>query len=70
MFSMVNALPDVSHVFFYHISLLRITPTTSSNFKVLEPETKLLCEYNNLFPTTFMEMKGIAGELGEMKILL
>jgi hypothetical protein len=31
---------------------------------------KLLREYNDMFPTTFMEMKGIAGELGEMNILL
>jgi hypothetical protein len=31
---------------------------------------KLLHEYNDLFPTTFTKMKGIAGELGEMKIPL
>jgi hypothetical protein len=31
---------------------------------------KLLCEYNDLFPTTFIEMKGIAGEMREMKIPL
>jgi len=30
----------------------------------------LLHKYNDLFPTTFIEMKGIAGELGEMKIPL
>jgi hypothetical protein len=30
----------------------------------------LLHEYNDLFPTTFTEMKGIAKELGEMKIPL
>jgi hypothetical protein len=29
-----------------------------------------LCEYSDLFPTTFTEMKGIARELGEMKIPL
>jgi hypothetical protein len=29
----------------------------------------LLREYQDLFPTTFSEMKGISGELGEMKIL-
>jgi hypothetical protein len=29
-----------------------------------------LHEYNDLFPTTFTEMKGISGELGEMKIPL
>jgi hypothetical protein len=31
---------------------------------------ELLREYNDLFPTTFREMKGIAGELGELKIPL
>jgi hypothetical protein len=30
--------------------------------------TKLLHEYNELFPKLFTEMKGIAGELGEMNI--
>ena len=34
----------------------------------VERITELLCEYNDLFPTTFTEMKGIEGELGEMKI--
>jgi hypothetical protein len=29
-----------------------------------------MCEYNDLFPTTFTKMKGIAGELGEMNIPL
>jgi hypothetical protein len=38
--------------------------------KIVESITKLLWEYNDLFPTTFTEMKGIAGELGEMKIPL
>jgi hypothetical protein len=38
--------------------------------KTLERITELLHEYNDLFPTTFTEMKGIAGELGEMKIPL
>jgi hypothetical protein len=37
---------------------------------IVEIITKLLCEYNDLFPTTFTEMKGIVGELGEMKIPL
>jgi hypothetical protein len=36
--------------------------------KTLERITKLLCEYSDLFPTTFIDMKGIVGELGEMKI--
>jgi hypothetical protein len=38
--------------------------------KIVEIITKLLCEYNDLFPTTFIEMKGIVGKLGEMKIPL
>jgi hypothetical protein len=38
--------------------------------QTVERITKLLCEYNDLFPTTFSEMKGLAGELGEMKIPL
>jgi hypothetical protein len=37
---------------------------------ILESITELLRKYNDLFPTTFTEMKGIAGELGEMKIPL
>ena len=31
---------------------------------------ELLSGYIDLFPTTFSEMKGVAGELGEMKIPL
>jgi hypothetical protein len=38
--------------------------------KTVESITELLHEYSDLFPTTFTEMKGIAGELGEMKIPL
>jgi hypothetical protein len=38
--------------------------------QTVESITELLCEYNDLFPTMFTEMKGIAGELGEMKIPL
>jgi hypothetical protein len=38
--------------------------------KTLESITELLHEYNDLFPTTFIEMKGIVGELGEIKIPL
>ena len=30
----------------------------------------LLHEFQDLFPTKFSEMKGILGDLGEMKILL
>jgi hypothetical protein len=38
--------------------------------KTVERITELLREYNDLFPTTFTEMKGIEGEIGEMKIPL
>ena len=38
--------------------------------KTIESITKLLHKYNDLFPTMFTEMKGIAGELGEMNIPL
>jgi hypothetical protein len=38
--------------------------------KTIEIITKLLREYNEMFTTTFTEMKGIEGELGEMKIPL
>jgi hypothetical protein len=38
--------------------------------QTVESITELLREYNDLFPTTFTEMKGIEGELGEMKIPL
>jgi CTP:phosphocholine cytidylyltransferase-like protein len=38
--------------------------------KTLERITELLCEYNDPFPTTFTEMKGITRNIGEMKIPL
>jgi hypothetical protein len=38
--------------------------------QTLERIAKLLREYNDMFPTTFKKMKGIAGELGEMNIPL
>jgi hypothetical protein len=40
------------------------------NDETMEKITDLLCEYQDIFPTTFSEMKGIDGELGEMKIPL
>ena len=40
------------------------------NEETVEKIVDLLCEYQNLFPTTFSKMKGIVGELGEMKIPL
>ena len=30
----------------------------------------LLCEYQDLFPTNFLDLKGIIGDLGVMKITL
>jgi hypothetical protein len=36
----------------------------------MEKITDLLREYLDLFTTSFLEMKGIVGELGEMKIPL
>jgi hypothetical protein len=34
--------------------------------KIVERIIELLRKYNDMFPTNFTEMKGIAGELGEM----
>jgi len=36
----------------------------------MEKIADLLYEYQDLFPTTFSKMKGIAGDVGEMKIPL
>jgi hypothetical protein len=36
--------------------------------QTVERITEILCEYNELFPKTFLEMKGVVGELGEMNI--
>jgi hypothetical protein len=38
--------------------------------KTMESITELLREYSDLFPTMFTKMKGIAGDLGKMKIPL
>jgi predicted nuclease with RNAse H fold len=38
--------------------------------QTVERITELLREYNDLFPTTFTEMKGITRELGEIKTTL
>jgi hypothetical protein len=40
------------------------------NDETMEKIANLLWEYQDLFPTTFSEMKGITSELGEMKIPL
>jgi hypothetical protein len=36
--------------------------------QMIESIIKLLCEYTDLFPTTFTEMQGITGDLGDMNI--
>jgi hypothetical protein len=36
--------------------------------KTIERITKLFHEYSDMFPKTFTKMKGIVGDLGEMKI--
>jgi hypothetical protein len=41
-----------------------------SDEQTVEIIIELLHEYNEMFPKIFTEMKGIAGELGEMKIPL
>jgi hypothetical protein len=38
--------------------------------ETMEKIIELLHKYSDLFPTTFLEMKGLVGELGEMKITL
>jgi hypothetical protein len=38
--------------------------------KIVEIITELLREYSDLFPTAFIEMKGIEGDINEMNILL
>jgi hypothetical protein len=40
------------------------------NDETLENIAYFLCEYHDLFPNTFSQMKGIIGELGKMKIQL
>jgi hypothetical protein len=38
--------------------------------KTIERITELLHDYSDMFPTTFIDMKGIEGEIGEMNIPL
>jgi hypothetical protein len=70
-----------SEVFVAPIKVKKVNIGTTDNPKMasigdywdeqtVERITELLREYSDLFPTTFTEMKGIAGELGEMKIPL
>ena len=37
---------------------------------MVDKVTELLCEYQDLFPTKFMDLKGIIRNLGVMKITL
>ena len=53
----LKALPDVSLEIFRRISSLRIAPTTSSNFKVLDPETELLMAITKPFHLSGNEHK-------------
>jgi len=40
------------------------------NDETMENIAYLLCKYQDIFPTTFSEMEGISGELGEMNVPL
>jgi hypothetical protein len=77
----VEGLPSKSEVISLPIKIKKVNIGTIEQPKManigdywdeqtLESITKLFHEYNDLFPTTFTEMKGIARELGEMKIPL
>lgn len=37
---------------------------------MVDKVTELLCEYQDLLPTNFMDLKGIIRDLGVMKIML
>jgi hypothetical protein len=63
-----------SKVFSAPIKVKKVNIGTNDNPKVasigdywdehtIERITELLCEYSDIFPTTFIEMKGIVGEL-------
>jgi hypothetical protein len=77
----VDGPPLESKVFVASIKVNIVNIGTTENPKManigdywdeqtIERTTELLHEYNDLFPTTFTEMKGIGGEIGEMKIPL
>jgi hypothetical protein len=38
--------------------------------ETVENIVEFLCKYQDMFPTMFSEMKGIVGDLGEMRITL
>ena len=61
----------------FSASFGNLVPLSSSSFFLLflgDPaclsKFKILHEFQDLFPTNFSEMKGIVGDLGEMKIPL
>jgi hypothetical protein len=77
----VEGPPLDSELFVVPIKVKKVNIETTDNPKMasigdywdeqtIERITDLLCEYSDMFPTTFTEMKGIAGELGEMNINL
>jgi hypothetical protein len=77
----VKGPPIESKVIFAPIKVKKVNIGTTEHPKmasiggywdkpIVESITNLLCEYRDLFHTTFTEMKGITGELGEMKIPL
>jgi hypothetical protein len=77
----VEGPPIESKVIFTPIKIKKVNIRTTEQLKIssirdycdeqtIERIVELLCEYRDLFPTTFTEMKGIAEELGEMKIPL
>jgi hypothetical protein len=77
----VEGPPLESEVFVVLIKVKKVNIGTTENPKMasigdywdeqtIESITELLRKYNDLFPTMFTEMKGILGEIGEMKIPL
>jgi hypothetical protein len=77
----VEVPPMESEVFFSPIKMKKVNIGTIENPKMasigdyldkktVEIITELLREYSDMFPTTFKEMKGIEGDLGEMNIPL
>jgi hypothetical protein len=74
----VEGLSLESKVFVVPIKVKKVNIGTNDNPKMasigdywdeqtIDRITKLLREYNDLFPTTVIEMKGIAREIVEMK---
>jgi len=72
---------EISHSFYEPLKMVKVNigieevPKFASigdywDEKIVCKITELLHEYQDLFPTNFIEMKGIAGELGEMTISL